>query len=542
MVKTNARPECRPKRHLTAHLGYRLLFLVAIPTVYCLIAAGGRITEHQNFQRQHTVRQLLWHFEDITAVGAQNCTPPSISDFPPDLFTPEQRQAGAVVIHAIVCCYLFAMLALICDDYFVPCIQEMCERFNMSEDVAGATFMAAAVSCPELFVNVVGTFITEGDIGVGTIVGSAVFNVLAVPACCGLFAKQVKLNWKSLSRDCGIYSLTVVVLITVLWDGRVEWYEALVLVLLYTFYILAMYYNVEIGQWLSGCYCKQHRRPYKQVPGHAISSETDPLTAQNVHGSKLITFEVSGKPQENGYAKYNGDLKGMENTTVIIDENILDVETGLCHWPSKGSCGNKLCWLFIRPLAILLAATIPNCRSESCKKFYMVTFLMCVLWIGVTSYLVAWMITIVGDTLKIPDSVMGLTFLAAGMSIPEAVSSVIVTKKGHGSMGVSNSIGSNTFDILLCLGLPWLIKCTFLPSIEGNHYVQINSGGMAYSAISLFSSLFVLYFTFLFNGFKLDQKVGTIFLVIYIVFLIMAALIELNTFFPVNFPVCGRGY
>jgi Ca2+/Na+ antiporter len=63
----------------------------------------------------------------------------------------------------------------------------------MSEDVAGATFMAAAVSCPELFVNVVGTFITEGDIGVGTIVGSAVFNVLAVPACCGLFAKQVTL-------------------------------------------------------------------------------------------------------------------------------------------------------------------------------------------------------------------------------------------------------------------------------------------------------------------------------------------------------------
>lgn len=36
-----------------------------------------------------------------------------------------------------------------------------------------------------------------------------------------------------------------------------------------------------------------------------------------------------------------------------------------------------------------------------------------------------------GETLKIPDSVMGLTFLAAGMSIPEAVSSVIVTKKGN---------------------------------------------------------------------------------------------------------------
>lgn len=37
---------------------------------------------------------------------------------------------------------------------------------------------------------------------------------------------------------------------------------------------------------------------------------------------------------------------------------------------------------------------------------------------------------IVGDTLKIPDSVMGITFLAAGTSVPEAVSSVIVAKQG----------------------------------------------------------------------------------------------------------------
>lgn len=61
----------------------------------------------------------------------------------------------------------------------------------MAEDVAGATFMAAASSSPELFINCVGTFVTEGDLGVGAIVGSAVFNVLAVPACCGLIAGKV---------------------------------------------------------------------------------------------------------------------------------------------------------------------------------------------------------------------------------------------------------------------------------------------------------------------------------------------------------------
>lgn len=70
----------------------------------------------------------------------------------------------------------------------------------MKEDVVGATFMAAATSSPELFINCIGTFVTKGDLGVGTVVGSAVFNILAVPACCGLFAGQVGKLSKALTH------------------------------------------------------------------------------------------------------------------------------------------------------------------------------------------------------------------------------------------------------------------------------------------------------------------------------------------------------
>lgn len=81
--------------------------------------------------------------------------------------------------------------------------------------------------------------------------------------------------------------------------------------------------------------------------------------------------------------------------------------------------------------------------------------------------------------MNIPDSVMGLTFLAAGTSLPEAISSVIVTNQGHGAMGISSSISSNTFDILLCLGLPWFFKSFFQPDVIGENWVwatQIISG------------------------------------------------------------------
>ena len=42
-----------------------------------------------------------------------------------------------------------------------------------------------------------------------------------------------------------------------------------------------------------------------------------------------------------------------------------------------------------------------------------------------------WMVTIIGFTFGIPDSVMGITFLAAGSSVPDALSSVLVVRQGN---------------------------------------------------------------------------------------------------------------
>ena len=46
--------------------------------------------------------------------------------------------------------------------------------------------------------------------------------------------------------------------------------------------------------------------------------------------------------------------------------------------------------------------------------------------------------------------IMGLTFLAAGTSVQDLITSYLVAKKGFGDMALSSSIGSNLFDI--CVG------------------------------------------------------------------------------------------
>lgn len=58
------------------------------------------------------------------AIGS-NCTPPAIDDFPADIFTRQQRQAGAVIFHITVSLYLFLALAVVCDKYFVPAVERI---------------------------------------------------------------------------------------------------------------------------------------------------------------------------------------------------------------------------------------------------------------------------------------------------------------------------------------------------------------------------------------------------------------------------------
>ncbi|EDX03158.2 sodium/potassium/calcium exchanger 3 isoform X3 [Drosophila yakuba] len=515
-----------------------------------------------------------WGLSSTTDI---NCTQPAIDDFPRDLFSEAQRQSGAVVLHVIASLYLFVALAVVCDEYFVPAVEKICAALNMSNDVAGATFMAAATSAPELFVNVIGTFITEGDIGVGTIVGSAVFNILAVAACCGIGAGMtIPLDWWPLTRDSIAYGVTVAILICVMHDERVEWYEALILVSLYAVYLAVMYFdktfqkcakelvenricqnmaNMQLNGGLNNDQAKATSTAGAGTATATISITTSTMTTtlSTTHsagaggvgggGGGGGAVGISSGP---GAIAQMAPLDGAEAesqlavATVAADEDREEEGYSLLTYPKDKSCFSQFTWLIIWPIHLLFRIAIPDCKKAKNNKIFPLTFIMCIVWIGSLSYVVAWMITIIGDTLKIPDSVMGITFLAAGTSVPEAVSSVIVAKRGHGSMGICNSIGSNTFDILLCLGVPWLIKAVFFPIQPGQNYVAINSAGLEYSAITLLSTLFLLYLTFSTNKFKLDKKVGTACLVMYLVFMVFASLIELNVFFRVNLPTCGR--
>jgi Ca2+/Na+ antiporter len=84
-----------------------------------------------------------------------------------------------------------------------------------------------------------------------------------------------------------------------------------------------------------------------------------------------------------------------------------------------------------------------------------------------------WWAEVIGNTIGIPSVVMGLTVLAAGTSVPDLLTSVIVARRGNGDMALSSSIGSNIFDILVGLPLPWFLY-TVWPTKPNNVFVSVS--------------------------------------------------------------------
>ena len=115
----------------------------------------------------------------------------------------------------------------------------------------------------------------------------------------------------------------------------------------------------------------------------------------------------------------------------------------------------RIWYIVVAPIMFSLYFTVPDVRKKRWTSWYPAAFIGSIMWLGCYSYCMVWWATVIGNMAGIPDNIMGLTVLAAGTSVPDLLTSIIVAKAGNGDMAVSSSIGSNIFDILVGLPLPW---------------------------------------------------------------------------------------
>ncbi|KAJ1459882.1 Sodium/calcium exchanger protein-domain-containing protein [Pelagophyceae sp. CCMP2097] len=191
------------------------------------------------------------------------------------------------------------------------------------------------------------------------------------------------------------------------------------------------------------------------------------------------------------------------------------------QWPE--SVGEKSFFILVLPLKGLLYATLPDCSHPDKADRFLRTFVGSLVWLSLFAYLMVIWTTIIGAVLGVCDYVMGLTVLACGTSIPDALSSMYMAREGRGDMAISSSIGSNVFDILVGLPIPTLVKYIVVALTgRGSGAWEFETGGwsgVGLDTVLLLSMVGSVVVAIRFNGWRLNLQLGGCMFVLYFVFL-----------------------
>lgn len=347
-----------------------------------------------------------------------------------------------IILYILALLLSFYILAKVVDDYFIDALDKIAEKLKMSSDAAGATLMAVGSSAPELFVAIFAV-LRPGDhagIGVGNIVGSALFNILAITGATAIVRKAI-IAWQAVARDLFFYMIAILLLLYTLYDGTLSYFEAALLIGTYILYVIVVIY-------------------WKRVFKYTDANE-----------------KIEEKPEE-----------------PITQKTLY----------------NKI----MSPIDFIIHLLFPN------KKYYTVVFFISIGIIAGISWVLVESAIEVAHFFNISEAIIAVTILAMGTSIPDLISSIVVSKQGRGGMAISNAIGSNIFDILIGLGLPFLI--IIIASTGGS--VSIDVGNIQISVYFLLASVFVVYLLFILNKWKVGKIFGTSLLLIYLTYVIWAIL------------------
>ncbi|MBK6962705.1 MAG: calcium/sodium antiporter [Bacteroidales bacterium] len=299
------------------------------------------------------------------------------------------------------------LLLIFGSNWLVDGASSLARKFNISDIVIGLTVVAFGTSSPELVVNLIASFSGNTDIAIGNILGSNIFNILAILGITALFLPvAVKNNtvWKEIP-----FSILAIIIVgfmanDVLIDG-------------------------------------QQKNEISRIDGLVLLGFFSIFMA--------YTFIL---------AKQSGPLMEVEKVQMSVPKSGLYVIIGLVG-------------LFFGGRFLVMGAVD------------------------------------IARTLGMTESVIGLTVVAAGTSLPELATSVTAALKKNSDIAIGNVVGSNIFNVFFILGTSAVIRP--LPfSIASNFDI----------IAVLVASLLMFLFVFIGKGRKIDRLEGTFFLILYVAY------------------------
>lgn len=158
--------------------------------------------------------------------------------------TPPRTRPAYIVALVVWLLFLFSTIGIGASDFFCPNLATISTVLGLDENVAGVTFLALGNGSPDVFSTFSAMKANSGTLAIGELLGAASFIVSVVVGSMCL-VKPFKVEKGPFLRDVGFFMCAVSVLLAILWDGKIKYWEAGMLVVLYAFYVLI----VVAGSW-----------------------------------------------------------------------------------------------------------------------------------------------------------------------------------------------------------------------------------------------------------------------------------------------------
>ncbi|XP_074643330.1 mitochondrial sodium/calcium exchanger protein-like isoform X3 [Tubulanus polymorphus] len=455
--------------------------------------------------------------------------------------------------------FLFAGLASTADEFFCPNLAVISKTLRLSQNIAGVTFLAFGNGAPDIFssISAVGNA-KDGDAGlaIGALVGAGIFVTTVVAGTISIVCPFTSME-RPFLRDIVFYIGAVFWTFYVLYDGDISTAEAVGFICYYVVYVLLVVIGRAVYQYRK----KATNSPKPDVPG---------ITEDDLHGWYLMSFikyqtfynPLSGRNSPQIFRRSSKKHKvQVESRIDTISERVQDNDiiedtfTIQAGAPTYGALDDDEVAILpppieSRPQRAVKVALIPingvfpvwglvmilcsvfalvvsfTSAFDEIPKYHWVFayagFFVSVIWIYSIANEIVNLLQMFGVVFSISNAILGLTLLAWGNSVGDMIANTATARLGFPRMAISACFGGPLFNMLMGIGIPFTIGTI---RHNGNFTLKFTLLQLVLIC-SLAGSLIMSLIAVPLRKFKFSAIYGGLLIAYYIVFLIIAVLVE----------------
>jgi cation:H+ antiporter len=324
-------------------------------------------------------------------------------------------------------------------DWFVDGATGIAHRFHIPEILIGATVVSIGTTLPEVMVSATGAAQGQGAMAYGNAIGSIICNTSLIAALT-VAIRPASVDKKAL-RFPAIFFFGAAIFYAFLayfFGEFARWSGILLLV------GFVSYMTVLVRQALA------ERKPKEPISGELLlDAMDDEVSEENQSsGGDYVGFLIVG-----------AGLVAAQIINIVSAGGLLTDASGLLSL--VGFYLNGILGLIFLAIGIAKAIAADKLKLLNSNILFLILG-AAIIAIGAT--LLVDNGTIIAEKLGVPSSVIALTFVALGTSLPELVTAVTALAKGHSALSLGNIIGANIFNLVLVSGTAVTISPFLVPA------------------------------------------------------------------------------